>query len=243
MDTAIFKELGFTERETKVYTTLLEYGTSTVGPLSEHCGLPRAKVYETITRLIDKGLVSYIIISKTKHFQAAPAKTIIELLDERKRALAIALGELEAKQKHHEHPQTAIVHEGYNAVKARFDRLADELTPRETYYAFAFKNDYKHPGAPHFFRAFHFKLAEKKITDKILASQEVRNDVKKAYEKNNNIAIKFITRNTPLGVCIIPGKIIQLVWGERPTAIEITSPQIHHQYKQFFEEMWKEAKT
>ena len=46
-----------------------------------------------------------------------------------------------------------------------------------------------------------------------------------------------------MGIVIIKNKVIQLTWGERPTAIEVTSSQIHNQYKNFFEELWEDSKT
>ena len=63
MDITILRELGFTEREVKVYISLLELGTSTAGPIAVKSRLPQTKVYETLGKLIDKGLVSYIVVS------------------------------------------------------------------------------------------------------------------------------------------------------------------------------------
>ena len=51
METAIFKELGFTEREIKTYIALLELGTSTIGPLTKKTNLQATKVYETLAKL------------------------------------------------------------------------------------------------------------------------------------------------------------------------------------------------
>ena len=62
MDSELFKEIGFTEREIKVYFALIELGTSTVGPISKKTKLQPAKVYETIDKLKEKGLVSYIVV-------------------------------------------------------------------------------------------------------------------------------------------------------------------------------------
>jgi sugar-specific transcriptional regulator TrmB len=242
MDIEIFKELGFTDREIKVYVALLELGSSTVGPISAKSGLQHTKVYETLQKLIEKGLVHYVVISKTKYFEAAPPKDILNVLEERKRKFAEILEELELKQKFAKERQMATVHEGYKAVKALFNRMAEELQKKDFYYAFAFKEFYREVTVPLFFRAFHNKLEEKKIPDKIIAHIEVKKEVKAAYKGNKNIQLRFTRFNTPLGLIVIPNKVIQVIWGERPTAIEITSSQIYQQYKKFFEEMWEEAK-
>ena len=60
MDHELFKELGFTEREVKVYLALSELGSSTVGPISKKTKLQPAKVYETIDKLKEVSLRSGI---------------------------------------------------------------------------------------------------------------------------------------------------------------------------------------
>ena len=43
-------------------------------------------------------------------------------------------------------------------------------------------------------------------------------------------------------LAIIKDKIIQVIWSDLPTAIEITSSQLHKYYLEYFEQMWKQAK-
>lgn len=243
MDIEIFKELGFTEREIKVYLALLELGSSTAGPIAVKSKLPHTKVYDTLGKLIEKGLVSYIIVSKTKHFEASDPKELMNILEERKKRLSETLKELELKKKHAKEKQIAIVHEGYKSFKALFNRISDELKKGDSYYAFAFKEDYRDESAPLFLRNFHQRLADKKVIDRVIANIEVKKEVKKAFEGNKNIKLKFTKRSTPMGIAILKNKVIQLTWGERPTAIEVTSSQIHKQYKDFFEELWKISKS
>ncbi len=241
MDLEIFKELGFSEREVKVYTALLELGSTTVGPIASKTKLQHSKVYQTLDKLIEKGLVSYIVVSKTKHYQASDPKEILNLIEDRKRRFKEVLEELEAKQKYSHSKQIAIVHEGYKSFKALFNRLADELNKGDIYWAFAFKGEYHDTQASLFLRKFHEKLKEKEIDDRVLGHFSVKKEIKKTFEGNKNIKIRFTKNETPLGVIIIKNKIINLIWGERPTAIEITSEQIYRQYKNFFLDIWKKS--
>jgi sugar-specific transcriptional regulator TrmB len=241
VETEIFKELGFTDREIKVYIALLELGSTTVGPIATKTKLQHSKVYETLEKLIERGLVSYIVISKTKNFQAADPKQILNLIEERKRKFKDVLEELELKQKYAQSKQIAIVYEGFKSFKALFDRIADEIKTGESYWTFAFKNEYYTPAASLFLRKFHQKLEDKKIDDRALGYISVKEAIKKTFEGNKNIKIRFTKNDTPLGVIIIKNKVINLVWGERPTAIEITSEQIYDQYKKFFIEIWEQS--
>jgi hypothetical protein len=105
------------------------------------------------------------------------------------------------------------------------------------------KENYREPSAPNFLITIHKKLAEKGITDKAIANNEIKKEITATYKENKNIQIRFLKRSLPVGVVIIKDKVIQLIWGELPTAIEITSRQVYEQYKRFFEEAWKEAKS
>ena len=242
MDIELFKEIGFTEREIKVYAALIELGQSTAGPISARAKLSHTKVYETLERLINKGLVTYTVISKTKHFQATNPREILNILEERKRKVISEIEELEIKAKFAKEQQGTVIHEGHKALRALFNRITNELHKGDYYYAFTLKQDYKNTSAPIFFTNIHRRLADKKIIDKSLSHEEIRKEIIKNYKDNKNMELRFIKKSTPIGVVLVKNKVIQLTWGNLPTAIEITSKQIHEQYKAFFEELWKEAK-
>jgi len=218
MNTELFKEIGFTEREIKVYLALVELGSSTIGPLCSQTKLQAAKVYETIDKLQEKGLASFTIVSKTKHFQGSDPAEILNILDERKRQLKEVIEELREKQKNAGQKQVSVVHEGFKAFKALFNRLADELTADDFYWAFAFKNEYQTDATKIFLANFHKKLEEKKIQDRAIGHKSVKKEMKKAFKGNKNIQLRYTSNETPLGVIIVKGRVINLVWGERPTA-------------------------
>ncbi len=242
MNTELFKEIGFSEREIKVYLALIELGSSTIGPICSKTKLQASKVYETINKLKEKGLVSFTIVSKTKHFQASDPMEILNILDERKRQLKDIVEELRQKQKNTNQKQISVIHEGFKAFKALFNRLADELNENDFYWAFAFKNEYQSDATKIFLANFHKKLEEKKVQDKAIGHKSVKKEMKKAFKGNKNIKLRFTTNETPLGVIIVKNKVINLIWGERPTAIEIQSEQINSQYRKFFLDMWNSAK-
>ena len=54
-----FEQLGLTKSESKIYLTLLDYGSMLAGKVAEKAGIHRRNVYDALHRLIEKGLVSY----------------------------------------------------------------------------------------------------------------------------------------------------------------------------------------
>jgi len=238
---SILKELGFTDRETKVYLALIELGSSTVGPIATKTNLQHTKVYETLDKLIEKNLVSYIVVSKTRHYQASEPKEILRTLDEKRKKFETILQDLENKQKNRD-KQTAIVHEGQKAFKSFFYNVADMLKPGDYYYAFAFRDTYHNPTESLILKKFHEKLAEKKIDDRLLGHVNYRNLIKKNFEGNKIMKIRFTKNETPLGALVYLNKVAIIVTGEKTTVIEIASDQINQQYKRFFLDLWENAK-
>ena len=238
----IFRELGFSEREIKVYLALLEIGDTTVGPVAAKTRLQHSKVYQTLEKLIDKGLVTFVIKSKTKYFQAQPPRRILSIIKEKERNFLEILPSLEQRQQQSQHPQAAKVYEGYKAIKAMFDGILDGMSKKSYYYVFAFKDEYlQSPLAQRFLRNVHLQLSQKKVDDRLIAHKSIMREFVKTYANIRGIRYKFTSLNIPFGLMVIDDKVINWVWGERPTAVEIVSGQIAAQYKAFFLEIWKLA--
>ena len=238
----IFRELGFSERETKVYLALLELGQTAVGPIAAKTRLQHSKVYPTLEKLIDKGLVSYVIKSKIKRFEAQDPKHILNILKEKERDLLEILPELKLKKQLSSEPQVSTVYEGYKAIKTMFDNILGELDKKSHYYIFALREDYQSEECLRFLRTLHLNISERNSDNRLI----LHNSVKKIFLKNSgdlkNIKHKFTKLTLPPGLMIINNKVINWTWGDRPTAVEITSKLISQQYKNFFLEIWETTK-
>jgi HTH-type transcriptional regulator, sugar sensing transcriptional regulator len=80
-----FLELGLTERETKVYITLLSKKSFTSSELQKSANIPRTKIYEVITKMIDRGICIERRVGKTKYYEAVePKKALHKVLEDYK---------------------------------------------------------------------------------------------------------------------------------------------------------------
>ena len=77
MEFELLKEIGLTDSEIKVYVALLEIGSSSKGPIVDKSGVASSKIYELLEKLMQKGLVSQVIKSNVKYFEAAPPKRLL----------------------------------------------------------------------------------------------------------------------------------------------------------------------
>lgn len=74
--------LGLTEREAKLYVTLLSKKSFTAIELQSVADIPRTKIYEVLQKLLAKGLCTYRIIGKVKYYEAIEPNLALQKLVE-----------------------------------------------------------------------------------------------------------------------------------------------------------------
>ena len=80
-----FLELGLSEREAKVYVTLLSKKSFTSSELQKTAGIPRTKIYEVLFKMIDRGVCVERRVGKVKYYEAVePKKALLKVLDDYK---------------------------------------------------------------------------------------------------------------------------------------------------------------
>jgi sugar-specific transcriptional regulator TrmB len=129
MNFTALKEAGLTEGEIKVYLALLEIGSATSGKIVEKSGVARSIIYQLLEKLAQKGLVSHITKSKTKHYEAAPPQKILEYIEHRREEFEQNKAEVEAllpelllKQQLSEQNE-ANFYQGYKGINTAHEKL------------------------------------------------------------------------------------------------------------------------
>jgi len=95
----ILKNINLEEQEAKTYLALLSLKEATATKLAERTNIGRVNMYQITNRLIEKGLMSYVIKNNVKWFKAADPETLLKDLEEKQEQLQKILPELKAKQK------------------------------------------------------------------------------------------------------------------------------------------------
>ncbi len=239
MNTDILNEIGFSEAEKKVYLTLLELGVSTAAPILEKTGLQNSVFYRTIHRLIDKGFASFIKKGKIKHYQAADPEVLLTYLQEKQSKLKKLIPELKLKQKFAE-KEEAEVYSGFKGVKTMLYSLIEDAKKGEKFYFFGARPDIYTELQERVFLAYDTLRKEKGLQVFAIFNTVMRKYVK----KGRHIKAKYVDFPVPSHMAIFRDKIVLASWGdlEKPRGVLIKSKEIASQYKEFFEEMWVQAK-
>ncbi len=245
MNSDILLRIGLTRNEVKVYLTLLEMGSTSAGALIKKVELHRTAVYDMLERLIEKGIVTYVMISKIKHFEVVEPHQLLNYLDQKKdelddykKEIEKILPELNMKRKLSKEAQEATVFKGKRAIKTIAE---DVIRLGKPMYIFGAEGKLKQT-FPVYYHIFHRKRKEREIPMKIIYNEKVR--MKKRHKELNDIEIKYLPNHfeTPANTWIFGDMVAILVWSEQPIATLIRSKDVAKAYRTNFDLLWCLAK-
>lgn len=240
-----FKDLGFSENETRVYLALLDLGQTTIGPISAKSHVQPTKAYIAIERLIDRGLLSFVHISNAKYFQTNDPEQVMRIVHQQEQKAKDILPLLRQKQKSSAQHQEAEVYDGKEALHALYNSIIDSIGPDDFYYSFALKKEYfQSDSAKLFFRQKHQLMIQKGLQDdRMIVHEDVKEDFNKTFGDITGLRVCYVKVDLPLGLTVTKDRVINTVWQDRPLAVEIRSLSLVEQYKKFFLQVWDENCT
>jgi len=226
-----------------VYVALLELGTAQAGQVTEISGIHRRNVYDSIARLMEKGLVSYVKVNNKKLFSSANPKRFLEIIEEKKFELdslnsdfSRIMPELELRRKMQPSHDVRFF-KGVEGLKTVYE---DIIRTGNGYIGYG-------QGQPierilkHYFRHFVDKRVKGKIRLKLIYDEASREKVKINPLTEARYIPNQYTSNAALR--IYGDKIALLLLSEEePLAIVIKNKAIAEGYRKYFEVMWKAAK-
>ena len=238
-------KIGLTEGEAKVYLALSELGSSTVGPIVKKSGVAHSNIYDILNRLIDKGIVSYIVKNKTKYFQAAPPSNLVVFLDKKeeevlsqKQSLKKILPGLEKLQEI-KPQQEAEIFLGKKGLRTAYEKLMKNVTKKdEGLFFYIHEKEYDEES-----NLFYNSILD--LSNKARVRGICNEDYKKSWfaKKAKHLQMKFSDVPMPGNIDIVGDKVLIVTWKDSIFSILIQSQSLANSMKKYFEEMWKVAKN
>ncbi|MFJ6265880.1 TrmB family transcriptional regulator [Lysinibacillus xylanilyticus] len=104
---AQLKELGFTEYEAKAYTALVQKSHVSAYQVSKNSGIPRARIYDILDVLVEKGLVLKEETADQTTYSSIPVTVFLQQIQQRWQSnftsISDQLEKLEIKEQEAEH--------------------------------------------------------------------------------------------------------------------------------------------
>lgn len=245
----MLKELGFTDGQIRVLLSLYSLGQSTVGPISLASQITHAKVYPILNKLIERGLVSFVIKDGRKHFTANSPFSLLDfvdgkirLLNDERSKINDIIPSLLEMQKAKEKEQFSRVYEGIKGIRSLFHELFSLRTKPLEICVFGLDDLLRKDEFVSFFRFYHDLRRQNRIRLRLILHRSMKSFVEETYLKSGmygkNDKIKYISSTYPTGTFLYADHVVTIVSDEIPTAFDTKSKQMFSRYRTFFSEMW-----
>lgn len=243
MKQTILKEAGLSGNEIKIYLALLKLGACPVNKLYEETGVHRRNIYDSVNKLIEKGLASYIIEKKIKSVQAANPQKLMTFLEEQKRAIDAKenrlneiMPELISEFNFPKHEQEAEIYRGDEGIKTIWE---DTLNYKTIYFIGA--GGYIVERFNYYWPSYNMRRIKKGVKWKALAVSELRG---KAITKEPLTEFRYLPKalsGTPNVIFIYGDKVANVLWSDKPIAFVIKDKQVAKNYLSYFSYLWQLA--
>ena len=249
METELLQKIGMNKSEVNVYLKLLELGSSTTGPIMHHAKVSSSKIYNILARLTEKGLVSSVIKSKTKYYQASSPDSLLNYIKEKETELKkqeeqikTIIPQLRLKQKLLENKQEAQVYLGWKGFMNALIFILENLKKGEDYIGFAqTSHEEESKEVKLFFIQYQHKREEKKLNVKLIADKTQKHIFSsEPYTKFKNFHVKYM-RNCPPGIVVAKEHIFISTFEPSPVGVIISSREVAQSFRDYFYNEWKIA--
>jgi len=237
----MLEEFGLTETEEKVYLTLLKLGESPASEIIKKTQLHRTTIYDVLERLIEKGLISFIIKNKIKYYLTASSSKFEDLALEEKnkaeRKVELAkkiMNEISAFKKEDKERLIVQLFVGDKGFKTVMDDILNE------------GKDFLILGSggrlvdtlPDYVEQWAEKRRKRKLKAKIIYIRGAKAPKWKLNE------IRYIPKeySSPVSTTIYGKKVIIFLDESPVSMILIESEKVAKTYKNYFDLLWKIAK-
>lgn len=242
MDTEKLKQIGLTEKESKIYLALLELGDALVSEIAEKTKINRSLLYSILSNLSKKGLVAYILKNNTRYYRAVEPQKILNFIEEKEKALRSILPELIALHKPKKEKPIVEILEGKEGLKTI---LNDVLRQRKEWFAYDVPG--KGPEILGFtVEAFERDRQKAKIPlNVICVNTESGLKRGKQFSRMKYTKVKYMPKSyeSPASNWLYGNRIVIIFWyKEFPFAIRIIDKNLAEAYKNHFRALWKIAK-
>lgn len=242
---SILRDIGLSPNEARVYEALLSTGEASVQTISTKSGVHRRNVYDSLAKLIEKGLASEVFVHDEKQFKPMEPRVLLSLLKEKEENINQVLPAMQAKHEAVQEHEQAYLYKGIEGVK---NYLRDILKTKEPVYFIGAKGMWLDPRLQHFLPQFERERKKLGIKFYHIFDHEVK---KKLPEIMNLVGkpYKFLPKqySSPTMVdifgpyvvtCVsyqatVPGKL-----PDEPLQFVMKSQKLADGYRKFWQFMW-----
>jgi len=242
----ILQKIGLSLNESRVYEALLHLGEVNVNKISIKSKVHRRNVYDSLNKLIEKGLASETFVKGEKFFKAIDPERLKEIIKEQESALDTFLPDMKRLYQVVETDAEAYFFRGVEGFKTYLQLILEQ---KQTVHFIGAKAFWLDPRLQHYLRHFDKERKKRGIKFMHLFDQEVKKEkpeilklVGKPYrflpkEYSSPTAVDIFGDYVVTFVGVKPGELY-----EEPLQFILKSRMLADGYRKFFQFMWDNCK-
>lgn len=235
------KQIGLTKNEILVYLTLLKIGSSSASKISERSEIYRPYTYDTLERLQEKGLASFIVKDSKKLFKAVDPSQLAEIQKEKLIAINNIIPRLKKLIEIPKEESNVELYTGKKVIRViQKDVLKDLLKNKGESLVIGVDEKKFMEVDPIIMEQFFNQMEKNKLKERIL----VRKGDNYLPAKKSTTTYKFLPKEffDPTSTFIYGDNVAIVLFSEPLNGIIIKSKLIANAYRKQFELLWKIAK-
>ncbi len=235
---AELKELGLTNNEIKVYLILLENGILNPTHVAQKTGLHRSYVYDTLERLLDRGIINTILVNNKKHYQPVDPKALRQSFELKLMKIDEILPQLSGLFKSTQEETKVELHKGKRVYRTLIKDLTANLKKNDVVYLLGVDENILETVEPIYLKQYFTIIKQKNVKEKII----VKKNAKRVNEGNleyKELDQKFFDETT---IVIYQNKTYIFIWGSPHHLIVIENKKVASTYLKQFNLLWEMAK-
>ena len=240
----LLKACGLTQNESLVYLTLLKIGRAKSGQVVKESKVSGGKIYETLYKLIDKGLVKSVSENNVKYFMANEPVALLDYIKEKEKSLhekeeelSKILPDLELLKKKEDNLEDVSLVKGLKGISPIMYKVLENAEEIKIMGVRSSKN----ARFNNFWRGWHTERVSLRKKAKMIFSDR-NTDYWKFYKNLSYTAVKEISHLTPSAIMVVDDNVFIFSYEEEITCIHIVSDSISVSFSLFFDDLWKIAK-
>ena len=229
--------LGYSLTESKIYIELLKNKFLLAGEISKKTMVNRRTVYDTLSRLEEKGLVGHNLSANKKQYYAIEPEAILRNIDTMKESAIQILPELKHLAVIGHQDTKVVLYTGRKGVR----NILSLVLECKEYVSFGSNEEFPKL-MTHDYQYFQNMKNKLKIKTRTILSHDLKG---KSILKSVSTTTQFKFLSSKIGpssTFIFNNKVAIFIWEEPCFGILIESKNVYDSYKEYFEELWKIAK-
>ncbi len=244
MHSTELERLGLNKNEAKVYLGLLRKGQATASELVKSVGVHRNIIYDNLEKLIDKGLVSYVVEGKKRKFIAEKPESIVEFLETKKKLLeneirsaTNLIPEINAILSTNKTEQETFLFRGIRGIK----KILQEMLSSKEFWIIGVSNASVETLGETYWTNFNNIRKTRKIKEHLLFNADFKNTVgiNKILSESKKLPPELIQITE---IMIFEEQVAIIVYSGEPIGVIIKNREVFNTFRKQFDFLWNLSK-